>query len=127
VNEFFVTLDETAAAGLRVVDLKNKPTVLHIPRPPEMDRVPAIALSPDRKFLIVETIEPPELNSSVLEVWDWAAQRRVQQLEPRLTPAHPGPSQHRPASARHRPKPGLRTAGNGSIPVTFSNVCFSTQ
>jgi WD40 repeat protein len=83
-NEFFVTVDEPAVPAFRVIELKNKTTVHRIPTSQPMDRVPAVALSPEGRFLVVETVEPPELTVSVLDVWDWATKRRVQRLEPRV-------------------------------------------
>ncbi|MHC1766224.1 MAG: WD40 repeat domain-containing serine/threonine protein kinase [Verrucomicrobiia bacterium] len=84
-NDFFVMVDEPAVPAFRVIEMKNKTTVHRIPLPQGMDRVPAVAFSPDGRFLVVETAEPPELAVSVLDVWDWATMRRVQRLEPRVT------------------------------------------
>jgi WD40 repeat protein/predicted Ser/Thr protein kinase len=84
-KEFFVAVDEPAVPAFRVIELKHKTTVHRIPLPQQMDRVPAVALSPDGRFLVVETLEPPEFTVSVLDVWDWATKRRVQRLEPRVS------------------------------------------
>jgi WD40 repeat protein len=83
-KEFFVAVDDPAVPTFRVIELKNKTTVHRLPLPQEMDIMPAVALSPDGRFLVVETVEPPALSGSVLDVWDWATKRRVQRLEPRV-------------------------------------------
>lgn len=80
-----MAFDEPAAPAFRVIELKSQTVVHRIPLPQQMNRLPAVAISPDGSFLVVETVEPPELTVSVLDVWDWAAKRRVQRLEPRVS------------------------------------------
>ena len=77
------------APAVRLIELKSKTAVLTVPLPREMQKRAAVALSPDGKFFVVETVEPTEPSISVLDVWDWAAGRRVQRLEPRVSGVSP--------------------------------------
>ena len=83
-KQFFVAVDDPAAPAVRLIELKSRTTVLTVPLPSEMQKWAAVALSPDGKLFVVETVEPAEPSISVLEIWDWATGRCVQRLEPRL-------------------------------------------
>ncbi|MHC1766228.1 MAG: WD40 repeat domain-containing serine/threonine protein kinase [Verrucomicrobiia bacterium] len=88
-RQFFVGVDDPAAPAVRLIEMKSKTAVLIVPLPREMQKWAAVALSPDGKFFIVETVEPVEPGISVLDVWDLAAGRRVQRLEPRVSGVSP--------------------------------------
>jgi len=88
-RQFFVAVDDATAPAVRLIELKSKTAVLTVPLPREMQKSAAVALSPDSKFFIVETVEPTEPSISVLDVWDRAEGRRVQRLEPRVSGVNP--------------------------------------
>jgi WD40 repeat protein len=78
-------VDDPATPAVRLIELKSRTAVLTVPLPREMQKWAAVALSPDGKLFVVETVEPAQPSISVLDIWDWAAGRRVQRLEPRLS------------------------------------------
>jgi len=88
-RQFFVAVDDPAAPAVRLIELKSKTALLTVPLPREMQKWAAVALTPDGKLLIVETVKPAEPAICVLDVWDWAAGRRVQRLEPRVSGVSP--------------------------------------
>jgi len=84
-GRFFVAVDDPAVPAVRLIELKSKTPVLTVPLPREMPKEAQVALSPDGKLLIVETVEPAEPSISVLDIWEWAAGHRVRRLEPRVS------------------------------------------
>jgi len=88
-RQFFVAVDDPTAPAVRLIELKNKTVVLTVSLPREMPKEAEVALSPDGKFFIVETVEPAEPSISVLDVWDLTEGRRIQRLEPRLSGVRP--------------------------------------
>jgi len=85
-KEFLVVVDDPATPAVRLIELKSRTAVLTVPLPREMQKWAAVALSPDGKLFVVETVEPAQPSISVLDIWDWASGRRVQRLVgPRLS------------------------------------------
>jgi eukaryotic-like serine/threonine-protein kinase len=88
-GQFFVAVDDPVAQVVKLVELKSKTAVLSVPLPREKQWVAPVALSPDGKLFVVEMPELTDPINCVLDVWDRAAGRRVQRLEPGLSGLSP--------------------------------------
>ena len=62
-----MAVDDPAAPAVRLIELKSKTAVVTVPLPREMQKWAAVALSPDGKLFVVETVERAEPSISVLE------------------------------------------------------------
>jgi len=88
-RQFFVAVDDPVTPAVQLVELKSKTVILSVPLPPDKQLVAPVALSPDGKLLVVETPAPTDPSHCVLDIWDWAAGRCLQHLEPGVSGLSP--------------------------------------